>query len=132
MTGIIINVYKLFIGPLAPTKVTLETVERLTIKTKLVGTIRLNLMDNANIHHTFNIPDCIFDPEFPINILVIPFLEKYFGDQAHGLYENDDTTVCSGSTKSHFIWDHYFMHCPSELPNLYLYVGQGYFRAFAN
>ena len=74
---------KLFIGPLTPTKVMLETSEGLTTKTKLMGTMRLNLRDNVNVHHMYDIPDCVFDPEFPINILGVPLLVKYLGDQAH-------------------------------------------------
>eukprot|EP00957_Ditylum_brightwellii_P117640 8973263-Ditylum_brightwellii.AAC.1 len=46
----------------------------------------------------------------------------------------DGTTVCSGSTKSHYIWDNgeherYFMHGSSKLPELYLYIGTDYFKA---
>eukprot|EP00957_Ditylum_brightwellii_P148781 11326828-Ditylum_brightwellii.AAC.1 len=46
----------------------------------------------------------------------------------------DGTTVCSGSTKSNFIWDtgkheQHFMHGLSKLPELYLYVCTGYFKA---
>ena len=57
-TDIISNVHKLFIGPFTPTKVTLETSEGLTIKIKFAGTMRLALMENANVHHTYDIPDC--------------------------------------------------------------------------
>ncbi len=58
-TGIISNVHKLFIEPLIPNKVTLETAEGLTTKTKFVGTMTLALMDNANVHHRYDIPDCV-------------------------------------------------------------------------
>ena len=134
-TGIICNVRKLFVGPLQPTRVTLETAEGLTTKTKYVGTMRLVLTDDARKHHTYNVPDCVYDPDSPINILGVPFVGKFFGDQSSDMYELDGTTVCSGSTKSHFIWDHgkherHFMHGLSELPELYLYVGTGYFNAF--
>ena len=134
-TGIICNVRKLFPGPLVPTRVTLETAEGLTTKTKLVGTMRLVLTDDANVNHTYEVPGCVFDPESPINIIGVPTLGKFFGDQSDALHEMDGTTVCSGSTKSHFIWDHgkherHFMHGESQLPELYLYVGTGYFEAF--
>ena len=136
-TGIICNVRKLFIGPLVPTKITLETAEGLSTKTKFVGTMQLILTDDANTHHEYNIKDCVYDPESPINILGIPFLGKHFGDHSNDLYEMDGTSVCSGSTKSHFIWDHgkferHFMHGSSELPELYLYVGTGYFQSFTS
>eukprot|EP00957_Ditylum_brightwellii_P069248 5257212-Ditylum_brightwellii.AAC.1 len=47
----------------------------------------------------------------------------------------DGMTVCSGSTKSHFVWDNgkherHFMHGLIKLPELYLYVSTGYFNAF--
>lgn len=134
-TGIISNVRKLFVGPLTPTRVTLETAEGTTTKTKFVGTLRLVLTDDARKHHTYDVPDCVFDPDTPINILGVPFLGKHFGDGSSDMYEMDGTTVCSGSTKSHLIWDHgkyerHFMHGSSELPELYLYVGTGYFKAF--
>ena len=134
-TGIICNVRKLFVGPLTPTRVTLETAEGQTTKTKYVGTLRLVLTDDAHKHHSYDVTGCVFDPDSPINILGVPFLGKHFGDQSSDFDEMDGTTVCSGSTKSCFIWDHskherHFMHGLSELPELYLYVGTGYFNAF--
>jgi hypothetical protein len=76
-TGIISNVRKLFVGPLTPTRVTLETAEGTTTKTKFVGTLRLVLTDDARKHHTYDVPDCVFDPDTPINILGVPFLGKH-------------------------------------------------------
>ena len=72
------------------------------------------------------------------NVLGVPFLGKHhFKDQAdaNSLYDDDGTTIKSGSTKAHFIWDHgkherHFFIGDSDLPELYLYVGQGYFKAF--
>ena len=136
-TGIISNVRKLFVGPLTPTRVTLQTAEGLKTKLKYVGVMRLVLTDNANKHHTYDIPNCVFDPESPINICGIPFLGEFFGDQAKNscITSEDGTRVTSGSTKSHFVWDHgkherHFFHGSSRLPELYLYVGHGYFNAF--
>ena len=88
-------------------------------------------------HHTYDIPDCIFDPESPINILGIPPLGAYFKDSAtvHNPFDDDGTTIKSGATKSHLVWDHgkherHFMHGASYMPELHLYVGHGYFNAF--
>ena len=97
----------------------------------------LVLTDNANKHHTYDIPECVYDLESSINIIGVPYLGKHFGDQATGLYEDDGTTVKSGSTKSNFFWDHgkhgfHFMHGSRKLPELYLYFGQGYFKAFSS
>ena len=50
-TGIITNVRKLFVGPLRPTRVTLETADGLSTTTKYTGTMRLVLTDDANKHH---------------------------------------------------------------------------------
>ena len=54
-TGIICNVRKLLVGPLIPTKVTLETAEGLTTKTKFVGTIALywHVIITSNIPMTY-------------------------------------------------------------------------------
>ena len=97
--------------------------------------MRRVLTDNANVNHTYEVPGCVFDPDSPINIIGVPYLGKFFGDQSDALHEMGGTAVCSGSTKSHFIWDHgkherHFMHGESQLPELYLYVGTGYFEAF--
>ena len=47
----------------------------------------------------------------------------------------DGTNINSGATKSHFIWDHgkherHFLHGSSRMPELFLYVFNGYFNAF--
>ena len=80
-TGIICNIRKLFISALQPTQVTLETAEGSTTKTKYVGTMRLVLTDDAFKHHSYEIPGCVYDPESPINIIGVPFVGKFFGDQ---------------------------------------------------
>ena len=84
-TGIISNVRKLFDGPLITTRVTLETAKVLKTSTKYVGTMRLVLTDNANKYQTYDIPECVYDPESPIKIIGVTCLGKYFGDQATGL-----------------------------------------------
>ena len=61
-TGIISNVKKLFVDPLIHTIVTMETYEGLKTSTEYVGTMRLVLTDNANKHHTYDIPECVYDP----------------------------------------------------------------------
>ena len=50
-------------------------------------------------------------------------------------YDEDGTTIKSGATRLHFIWDHgkherNFMHGSSLTPELHLYVGHEYFNAF--
>ena len=79
----------------------------------------------------------MFDPDTLINILGVPALGKFFGDNANASspYDEDVTTIKSGATRSHFIWDHgkderHFMHGSSLIPELHLYVGHGYSNAF--
>ena len=59
----------------------------------------------------------MFDPATPINILGVPALGTFFGNNANASspYDEDETTIKSGATRSHFIWDHgrherHFMH----------------------
>ena len=97
--------------------------------------MRLVLTCNGNKHHTYNFPDCVFDPELPINIIDIPTLGAFFG-KYDAMPRSDDygTWVKSSDTKSQFVWDHgkherHFIHGSSRLPELYLYIGQGYSTA---
>ena len=82
-------------------------------------------------------PCYIFDPATPINILCIPALGTFFGDNgnASSTYDEDGTTIKSGAMGSYLIWDHgrherHFLHGSSLMPELHLYVGHGYFNAF--
>ena len=74
----------------------------------------------------------MFDPATPINILGLPALGTFFGDNvnASSPYDKDGTTIKSGATGSDFIWDHgrherHFMYGSSLMPELHLYVGHG-------
>ena len=82
-------------------------------------------------------PGCVFDPDIPINILGLPALGTFFGDnvKASSPYNEGVPTIKSGATRSHFIWDHgkherHFMNCSRLMPELHIYVGHGYFNAF--
>ena len=50
--------------------------------TKLVGSIKLIQTDESNKHHLYIIPRCVFYPETPVNILGVPALGKFFGDNS--------------------------------------------------
>ena len=106
--AIIYSQRRLFKGPLVPMSVTMETEEGLTTTTKLVGSMQLILTDDANKNHSYVIPCCVFDPKTPINILVVPDLGTFFGDNedATDPLSEYGTIIKLGSTKSHFIWDH--------------------------
>ena len=58
-------------------QITLETAEGKSVLTKLVGVLRLVLTDDRNKHHTYEIPDCVYDPQSTINILGVPCLGKF-------------------------------------------------------
>ena len=75
-------VRKLFTGPLVPTNVTLETAEGVSTETKLVGPIMLVLTDDSNQSNVCIVPGCVYDPDTPLNILVVPALGSFFGDSA--------------------------------------------------
>ena len=79
----------------------------------------------------------MFDPATPMNILGVPTLGTFIGDNANigSPYDEDGTTIKLGAMRSHFIWDHvkhkrYFIHGSRLMPELHLYVGHGYFNAF--
>ena len=131
-TAIMCNERKLFTGPLTLVSVTLATAEGITTTTKLVGALHLGITDDSNEHHTYSIPGCVNDPESTLNFLGFPALGTYFdnGADIRCPLEEDGTTIKSGSTKSHFVWDHrnhecHFIHCSSQFPELVLYVSHG-------
>ena len=136
-TAIISNKRKLFTGNFTPTKITLEKDEGLITKTNLAGAMCLVLTNSSNENHAYIIPVCVFGPDIPINILGIPTLGNLFRDNAdvHSPLAEDGTPIKLGATKSHFAWNHgnherHFMRGYSQMPDIYLYVGHGYFNAF--
>ena len=94
-TAIIRNERRLFHGHLTPTRVMLETAEGVRTKTQLVGIFRFVLTNNTNINHTYYVPGCMLDPATPINILGLPDLGTFFGDNANvsSPYDKDGTTI---------------------------------------
>ena len=104
-TAIISNERKLFPGPLVPTKVTLETAEGVSTKTKKVGRIRRVLTDNINQNHVYIVPGCVYNPETPLNILGVPALGSLFGDSidSSNMPAADGTNIKFGATKSHLV-----------------------------
>ena len=67
--------------------------------------MKLIITDDANKHHSYIIPRCVFDPKTPVNILDVPALGIFFDDNADATdtLAEDGTNIKSGSTKSHFI-----------------------------
>ena len=81
------------------------------------------LTDNDDKHHSYLIPPCVFDQNTPVYILGIIALVTFFGDNSYRTdpLEEDGTTLKSGATKSHLIWDHVrherlFMHSYIQIP----------------
>ena len=116
---------------------TLETSEGISTKTKILGPIRLVLTDNSNHNHVYNVPGCVYNPDTPLNILGVPALGSLFGDSADtsNMLSADGTNIKYGATKSHFVWyngkhEQNFLHGSSQMPELFIYVGNGYFNAF--
>ena len=107
-TSIISNGCRLFHSHHTPTRVTLETADGVSTKTQLVGICRLVLTENKNKKFTYDLPGCVFDPATTINILGVPALGVFFGDNANAgsPYDEDGTTIKSVATRLHFIWDH--------------------------
>ena len=83
-TAIISNERRLFHGHLTPTRVTIETANGVSTKTQIVEICRLVLSDNKNKNYTYDVPGCVFDPATPINILSVPALGTFFGNNANG------------------------------------------------
>ncbi len=75
--GGICNIKSMFVGDFEQQIVTLVTAEGITTTVKQVGTIRLVLKDDAGKTWLYDIPDVVYDPESPYNLLGIPFLGKY-------------------------------------------------------
>ena len=44
--------------------------------------MKLILTDNVNKNHSYIITRCVFDPKTPVNILGVPALGKFFGDNS--------------------------------------------------
>jgi hypothetical protein len=101
-----------------------------------VGTVKIRLTNDAGVTVEYAIPDAVYDPKSPFNILGIPFLGQFFGaSDSNPSYDDDGTWVKSSATRSHFVWDHgrherHFQHDASGLPVLCLSTGVGYFQSF--
>ena len=139
ITEIINRQRRLFTGSLIPTLVTLETKRRDNHYNQTRWYYEKLLTDDATKHHLYIIPRFIFDPNTPVNILGVPALGMFFGDNADATdpIAEIGTTIIYGSTKSQFIWYHgsherHFMHCSSRMPELYLYADHRYYKYFYN
>jgi len=137
-TCIICNEWSLFVGTLQPENYSVETVQATVSQKRYAGMIRLELDDDSNDIHEYEIPEAIYDPNTQFNFIGIPFLAAYFNDMncsAGDDVDADGTTIKSSGCRSKFVWDHgrhvrNFAHGESTLPELVLYQGNGYYSAF--
>jgi hypothetical protein len=65
----------------------------------------------------YHIPDAIYNPKSPFNILGIPFFGRFLGREVspYPTSNDDGTYIQSSASRSHFVWDHgkhehHFMH----------------------
>ncbi len=137
-TCIICNERSLFLGTLRPENYKVETVQATVSQKRYAGTIRLELVDDSNETHVYEIPEAIYGPNTQFDLIGIPFLAAYFNDTNCSAGDDVDangTTIKSSSCRSKFIWDHgrhvqNFTHGESTLPKLVLYQMNGYYSAF--
>jgi len=88
--------------------------------------------------YVYEIPGAIYDPETQFNLIGVPFLAAYFGDGGKAPdddVDSDGTRITSSGTRSKLVWNNgryeqNFTHPDSSLPELILFQGQGYFKAF--
>jgi len=71
------------------------------------GTIAVRLMMDAGQTFKYHVPNAIYDPNSPFNILGFPFLGDYFGVKDTVPTRDDDGTYArSSASKITFVWDH--------------------------
>ena len=106
-TCIICNQRDLFVGRLSSEQVSMTTCEGDTAKQRYIGTMQLILIDDSNVDHSYDIPNCIYDPNSPVDIFGITVLEKYFNDASEGpdnVAEDGGSNILSSGFRSHFKW----------------------------
>jgi len=134
-TCIICNYRSQLVGPLRVQHTSVKTPHG-TASSVYAGTIAIRLTRNAGQTFEYHVPNAIYDPNSPFNILGIPFLGDYFGAKDTVPNRDDDGThVKSSASKTTFVWDHGqhsrdFTHDARSLPVLTLDTGAGYFQAF--
>jgi len=137
-TCIITNKWSLFIGNLTSVNIKVYTIEATQMRQRYEGTRRLELVDDSNVAHTYEIPGAIHDPSLQFNLLGIPELADFFKDRNYlqgDDVDSDGTTVKSSGCRSRLTWDHSrhtrnYTRGDSTLPKIMLYQGHGYFDAF--
>jgi hypothetical protein len=87
----------------------------------------------------YHIPNAIYNPNSPFDILGIPFFGAFLrrDNAPYPTSNNDGIYIQSSASHSHFVWDHgkherHFMHDDRCLPILHLNTGLNYYQAFCS
>ena len=89
--------------------VKVNTIEATQVRQRYEGTIRLDLVDDLNVTHSYDIPGAINDPSSKFNLLGIPKLADFFKDKDYlpgDDVDSDGTTVKFRGCCSRLTWDH--------------------------
>ena len=65
------------------------------------GTIKIQIADDMGEMLNYELPNAIYDPDSPFNILGIPFFAAHFGVDPDT--PDEDTYITSSATKSLFV-----------------------------
>ena len=132
---IICNDRTLFVGELTSQRTEVNTSNGIN-SPQWKGTLRVQFTDDNGETTQYDLPEVVFDPNSPFNIMGIPELGRFFGRQ-EGVPDNDEdgTWIKSSATKSVFTWDNgthtrTFYHSERRLPELVLGTGFSYFSSF--
>ena len=137
---IISNVRDLFKDLVAVSTV-VKTASGSDTRIRYQGTFKLQIPDDDGNIHSYDIPNCVYDPHTTYNLLGVSKLNKFFGDKStsNDPRDKDGTKADSGGTRTHLVWDHrqhelHFLHPSREegLPILHLYKGTSKFQAFCS
>jgi hypothetical protein len=128
-TCIIANERSLFIGNLVPVQVQVDTIKATQVRRRYEEMIPLELVNDANVKHTYDIPRTIYDPSPKFNLLGIPMLADFFNNKDYipgDDVDSDGTAIKSSSCCSRLTWNHgqhmrNFTHGGSTLPKILLY-----------
>ena len=103
-TCIICNDRAQFVGNLRAKKSSVETTHE-SASTDYVGTISLTLTTDDREKLQYHIPDAIYDPNSPFNILGIPFFGRFlgWGDLLCPTSDDDGTYVQSSAMRSRLV-----------------------------
>jgi hypothetical protein len=97
-TCIITNERSIFVGNLSSVNVKVDTIEATQTRQRYEGTIRLKLVDDSSVAHSYDIPGAIYDPTSQFNLLGLPKLADFFKDKDYlpgDDVDSDGTTVKS-------------------------------------